>query len=226
MQIPPDVLQTLRDASQPAFWQTLADHWRRFQSFQREAVELWRLGEAVEAERAERFAEKRRKLALEMLMRFRQALEQVGLSSGTRQEALYLLNGDLGTLDSEAARSLACKVLAELEHCQPAGERPSSTLQAILRIYGGRRASQHYARLEAVLESDQNVDTKLWSLDRILPIPPTTHSADLAVALKVSRQAVEKSNWWRQKRKGQKAAAQAEYQEWLKKKGKDWDSEE
>jgi hypothetical protein len=50
------------------------------------------------------------------------------------------------------------------------------------------------------------VHEKLMQIDAVLPFPATASAEQLGVLLGVSKQAVLKSKWWSENRKGEKAS--------------------
>lgn len=74
---------------------------------------------------------------------------------------------------------------------------------ALLSVYTNGASDDRLARADTIVASSAlNASEKLTQLDATLPIPPTASANDLAQMLGVSRQAVMKTPWWKQHRKG------------------------
>ncbi|MDY3561968.1 hypothetical protein R5W23_003399 [Gemmata sp. JC673] len=95
-------------------------------------------------------------------------------------------------------------------------ESPSDTLNArvldlgpagaLLRIFtNGLSDERIKSALRAFMRANQTANEKLVAIDRILPIPPTASAEQLGELLGVTKQAILKTGWWIEHRKGEKA---------------------
>lgn len=80
----------------------------------------------------------------------------------------------------------------------------SSAMQRVLSIYTSGVMDEK-ANQAAVILNDTalTVSEKLARIDKLIPIPPTNSAAMLGKALGVERQAVIKTKWWTQNRRGE-----------------------
>ena len=78
-------------------------------------------------------------------------------------------------------------------------------IMALLQLFTNGVADIRIGQASAVLADDGlTANDKLNRIDRLIPFPATASAERLAEALGVSKQAVLKTSWWRQNRKGEK----------------------
>jgi hypothetical protein len=83
----------------------------------------------------------------------------------------------------------------------------SSAVQQLLRVFTNGVVDDRIAKAAAVLNTPRlTVHEKLMQIDAVLPFPATASAEQLGVLLGVSKQAVLKSKWWSENRKGEKAS--------------------
>jgi hypothetical protein len=100
-----------------------------------------------------------------------------------------------------ALASRANQVAEPVPRATEAGERATMTL---LGIFTNGVSDERVQQAVAIVNQKLSVQEKLSQIDALLPFPPTASAADLAAALGVSKQAVMKTSWWKQNRKGGK----------------------
>jgi hypothetical protein len=80
-------------------------------------------------------------------------------------------------------------------------------VQRLLSVFTDGMSDDRIARAAGVLTTPNlTVNDKLTQIDRIIPLPATASADQLGSLLRVTRQAVLKSDWWIQYRKGEKAS--------------------
>ncbi len=75
----------------------------------------------------------------------------------------------------------------------------------LFRLFTNGIADARIEQAAAIVQADYlSTNDKLEKIDSLLPFPPTASAADMAALLRVSRQAVHKTDWWIRKRRGNK----------------------
>lgn len=91
----------------------------------------------------------------------------------------------------------------------------------LLNVFTNGLADERLKRAGDVLNNKElRVEEKLWKIDELMPIPPTVSAANLGKMLGASKTAIQKTKWYVQKRKGQKANEVARRQEQYTRRGK------
>ncbi|HEV3083278.1 MAG TPA: hypothetical protein VGY66_26065 [Gemmataceae bacterium] len=97
-----------------------------------------------------------------------------------------------------------------------AGNRPASAgsdaddarnnaSRALIRLYTNGIADDRIEKASRLLADDQlTVNEKLTKIDALIPFPATTSAEQLGEMFGVTKQAVLKTDWWIQNRKGEK----------------------
>ena len=87
-------------------------------------------------------------------------------------------------------------------------DAPTDTSAAafrLLNILTNGLADERFDKACNVLNDDQRTaDEKLWEIDELIPIPPTTSGAKIGKALGVSKAAIQRTTWYIEKRKGER----------------------
>jgi hypothetical protein len=88
----------------------------------------------------------------------------------------------------------------------PSPTKPSDqSFISLLRVYANGVVEDRISQAAALLGDDKlTVNDKLVKIDALIPIPPTASAERLGELLGVSKQAVLKTDWWIQKRRGEK----------------------
>jgi hypothetical protein len=82
------------------------------------------------------------------------------------------------------------------------GER---ALSALLGVFTNRLADDRIKRAAELLSDGQlTANEKLTKIDALIPLPPTASAQQLGEMLGVTKQAILKTDWWIQNRKGEK----------------------
>jgi hypothetical protein len=85
------------------------------------------------------------------------------------------------------------------------GEDHAKRITALLRVFTNGLADERIERAAEVLADAQlTANQKLTEIDALMPFPPTASAEQLAGMLGVTKQAVLKTDWWIQNRKGKK----------------------
>jgi hypothetical protein len=80
-----------------------------------------------------------------------------------------------------------------------------SAVQKLLRVFTDGAADNRIIRAASILESPTlTTDEKLARIDRLFPFPATASAKQLGELLGVTKQAVLKTNWWIENRKGER----------------------
>ena len=88
---------------------------------------------------------------------------------------------------------------------EPAEQADALSLAGIvLSVYTGRAADGKFAQIEQVAKSKQTVDKRLWEIDGIIQIPPVASAESLSKLLQCSDTAIQRTSWWKAKRKGKR----------------------
>jgi len=87
-------------------------------------------------------------------------------------------------------------------HTQRPTRQEDHVVSRILSVYARKCSDQRLQAIERIL-NDPNLTTdgKLWEIDKVLPIPATASSRELADLLGVSQPAILKTDWWNKKRR-------------------------
>jgi hypothetical protein len=100
-------------------------------------------------------------------------------------------------------------------------------VQRLLSVFTDGMSDDRIARAAGVLSSPNlTVDDKLTQIDRIIPLPATASADQLGSLLGVTRQAVLKSDWWIQHRKGEKASEVGRRREVHRRRAQQYDPEQ
>jgi hypothetical protein len=83
--------------------------------------------------------------------------------------------------------------------------RPAGNASALLDLYTNGLADKRIQQAQRIVGSGMATNEKLMKLDALVPIPATASAKGLGAALGVSKQAVLKSEWWKDNRRGEKA---------------------
>jgi hypothetical protein len=115
------------------------------------------------------------------------------------------------TADRESGQSVpsedAGTQTAECSTQRQDGSDNSSAIQRLLSVFTSGVADDRVARAASVLENvNLTANEKLMRIDQVLPLPAKASAEQLGELLGVSKQAVLKSDWWDQHRKGEKAS--------------------
>jgi hypothetical protein len=113
-------------------------------------------------------------------------------------ESLHVLQGQLADV-AEKQR--------EARRAEPATEAtPGDTASiALLRLFTNGLANDQFAKAIDLLSNEKlNSNEKLTKIDALIPFPPTASAEQLGNLLRVSKQAVLKTDWWKRHRKGEK----------------------
>ncbi len=101
----------------------------------------------------------------------------------------------------------------------PAGEKPkeppvasdngqgeeSAAYARLLSVFTNNLANERITQAASVLQNDNlTADEKLTKIDGLVQFPPTASAEKLGNMLGVTKQAVLKTDWWNQNRKGEK----------------------
>ena len=79
------------------------------------------------------------------------------------------------------------------------------TLSALLRVFTNRLADDRIKKAARLLSDGQlTTNEKLTRIDALIPLPPTASAEQLGEMLGVTKQAVLKTDWWIQNRRGEK----------------------
>lgn len=90
-------------------------------------------------------------------------------------------------------------------HGSKEAELGAKASHALLRIYTNGIADERFETAVLLLSnSDLTANEKLIKIDALIPFPPTASAEQLAEMLGVTKQAVLKTEWWLQNRKGEK----------------------
>jgi hypothetical protein len=98
----------------------------------------------------------------------------------------------------------------------PSGDEPGankgedkafdSPLSRLLSVYTDGLSDDRIRQAGKVLEDTKmSTNEKLAEIDRLMPFPPTASASQLGQLLGVTKQAVLKTTWWKQKRRGKTA---------------------
>ncbi len=99
----------------------------------------------------------------------------------------------------------------------------ASAAVRLLNIYTNGLADERLEKASIVLNSDLTVDEKLWKIDELMPIPPTVSGEKLGNAFGVSKAAIQKTSWYKQKRKGRQDEEIAQRGDRLRQRGKTYE---
>ena len=99
----------------------------------------------------------------------------------------------------------------------PAGD-PSGAVR-LLNVYTNGLADKRLEEACNVLDSGLTANEKLWKLDELMPIPPTVSGEKLGSALGVSKAAIQRTDWYIEKRKGRKDEEIDQREERLRQRG-------
>jgi hypothetical protein len=87
----------------------------------------------------------------------------------------------------------------------PAGTPESNALLALMRVYANGIADDRIKKAIPLLADDRlTVNEKLTKIDALMPFPATASAEQLGEMLGVTKQAVLKTEWWKQHRQGEK----------------------
>lgn len=78
------------------------------------------------------------------------------------------------------------------------------SLVRVLRLFTNGVVDRRVERAARVLDSDLTTGEKLAKFDALLPIPPTASGEQLGALLGVTKQAVYRTEWWLEHRKGER----------------------
>src|SRR5205823_3165270 len=82
---------------------------------------------------------------------------------------------------------------------------PHKSTIAIMRVFTNGLADERIEKAARVLSNDQlTANEKLTKIDALIPFPATASAEQLGDMLGVTRQAVLKTGWWIENRKGEK----------------------
>ena len=85
-------------------------------------------------------------------------------------------------------------------------ESDDQAARRLLSVFTNGLTDERFSRAATVLQNDRlTSNEKLTQIDDILPFPATTSAEHLGRLLGVSKQAVLKTKWWTEHRKGEKA---------------------
>jgi hypothetical protein len=85
-------------------------------------------------------------------------------------------------------------------------QRKSDSMSRLVSLYTGGIADTKIVQVENIQTNDNlTVNEKLWKMDKIMPIPAKASAKQLGTMLKVSKTAIQKTEWWMQNRKGKKS---------------------
>ena len=85
-------------------------------------------------------------------------------------------------------------------------ESDGQTILRLLRVFTNGLADNRLAEAAAVLTDDSlTANAKLMQIDRAIRFPCTASAEQLGKMLGVSKQAVQRTQWWKQNRHGEKA---------------------
>jgi|GEM_PF-2051458 len=77
----------------------------------------------------------------------------------------------------------------------------------LLSVFTNGLSDDRLVQAESALrDANLNANEKLWKISEVLPIPTTVSADQLGKLLGVTKQAVMKTDWWEEKRKGEKAS--------------------
>ncbi len=74
-------------------------------------------------------------------------------------------------------------------------------LETFFLLYGSKTALKKILEVLEISRSSDSADKRLHEIDKRLPLPPDISASRLAKALKVSKQAVLKTPWWKKRRR-------------------------
>ena len=81
------------------------------------------------------------------------------------------------------------------------GSRQAAFL-GLLNIYTNGVTDERISKAAIVLQSKLTVDQKLWEIDSLMPFPADATASALGKGLGVTKQAIQKTSWYLQNRKG------------------------
>jgi hypothetical protein len=132
------------------------------------------------------------------------------LSTSLSDAILWFSNKEAGATGAtpsplEAIEAVKRRVYGDA-YAGPAGFVPESDpSRTLLRVFTNGLADDRIERASRVLSDDElTANEKLTRIDGLIPFPPTASAEQLGEMLGVSKQAVLKTEWWIQKRKGEK----------------------
>ncbi len=96
-------------------------------------------------------------------------------------------------------------------------------LLRIVQVFTNGVFDERFAKAIVVVASAMKVDDKLTELDALIPIPATASAEQLGEMLKVSKQAVWKTDWWIRNRKGEKESEIGRRRTKYKKRAEDYE---
>lgn len=86
----------------------------------------------------------------------------------------------------------------------PLHQAENSNLLSILRLFTNGVSDERFNDAALILKSKRSANVKLNELAALICIPPTASAEKLGEMLNVTKQAVWKTDWWIQNRKGEK----------------------
>ena len=97
-------------------------------------------------------------------------------------------------------------------------------LIALMRVFTNGIADDHFAQATRLLANDQlTANEKLTKIDALIPFPATASAEQLGEMLGVTKQAVLKTDWWMQQRKGEKESEIGRRREGHRKRAKSYE---
>ena len=106
------------------------------------------------------------------------------------------------------------------------GRADDQAVVRLLNIFTNGLADERLEDMKGILDNDNlSTDEKLQKIDALIPIPPTVSAEKLGKVLGVSKQAIQKTSWYDQKRKGRKNLDAAQRHDVYRQRGKQYEAD-
>src|SRR5262249_27728001 len=107
----------------------------------------------------------------------------------------------------------------------PAAEPGNNASLALMRVFTNGIADDRIKRATRFLADDRlTANEKLTKIDALIPFPATASAEQLGAMLGVTKQAVLKTDWWMQNRKGEKESEVGRRREGHRKRAKSYEA--
>jgi hypothetical protein len=129
------------------------------------------------------------------------------------------------TLKRVLARNESRDNLNSREAIEAAAASRDNASLALMRIFTNGVADDRIEKATRLLANDKlTVNEKLTKMDALIPFPPTASAQNLAEMFGVKKQAVLKTDWWIQNRKGEKQREVGRRREGHRKRAKSYEA--